>query len=749
MRASFRLDFEDNLSRGLANLKNGLSALRDVGRSLGLGKLERDDALRRLSSEAQNLVGHLRAIVTSADGASAAVSRMWARASKWGHKTFGAQSHIGALGAAAEGYSLFAPTEAYAGFNSQLRQIAIAKGLSGAAANAEISRLTKFVDKEALAGGQTSASVEAAYYGLQTGGAGTEKQVEEALSAHTRAATAYGIDPEAFTPVTLALMKNFHVFGEDLKRTLAAVGQAAKEGQMKVTDFANVLPQVAGQMNTHGMTGRQNANLSIAALQTIRTDVGEAGQAGTDFNYMLDTMYSKTGMQGFALTGRNTFAEQRARALMMKATGGYGGIDVSALIDNAAKQGIGPIDAVLGKLMEIKSKLNPHEFSNLLGAMFTNDEARKGWQALINHFDQFKAMRGQLNAVDASKVNTDFATAFADPEVKLRIMHERLVQLTRTVGAGFFPVFLALNGALSRFMELIDWMDAKMPGAKESVLLVVGGFLAFGAAIAAIGVVGPPFIAGLSLMGGALDLVWTALTFGVGVIEGILPAIGVVLEVLGGLIGVGTAVAGAIVVAVIAVAAAAYDIIANWSRFRGFFVEMWQGVEDLFMGFVEFLGGLFLGDMSMAGAGIVRIWTGVKELLGGIWGTLKQLFIDFITTIDGWTGGAIIGAFKAIAGAVGGVIDKIHEWIDLLKNSAVGHMLGFDTGTAAPNKPAALTDEAGHAMLPAPGAVNGNVKVTVGVDDNGRLVIKNAASDSKAVHVGTESIDVGQTLGRD
>jgi hypothetical protein len=756
------LSLEDKLTAGLNRFKQQFENLRDVGKSLSLGKLQNaGDVLRNLGREARELTGNLRGIVGVADRAYAAIKRV-------GSATFGKEGlggKVGAIGSAVAGVSVAAPIMQYASFEDQLRHIAITKGLSGAAADDEIKRLNRLIDREALAGSQSSQSVTEAYYGLQTGGAGTSSQVEEALAAHTRAATAYKIDPEAFTPVTLALMKNFKIFGDDLARSLAAVGQASKEGQLKVTDYASVLPQVAGPMNTYGLTGFENANLAIAAMQNIRTDVGEAGQAGTDYAEMLRSMYSNQGQKGFALEGKGSTGHgpgseigARARALMEKATGSRG-IDIYKLIDNGAKQGIGPVDVVLNKLTQIKSKLTTHEFSDLLNQMFSNQEALKGWQALLNHAEQFKALRAELNGINAAKVTTDYGTASSGPEAAVRRAEEGGTQVTRRVGEGFSSLLTPANAVLRGILATIDMLDDKLPGVGNGILMVAGAFLSLGAATGALGVAAPMFKAGWQLMKpmfsallSPVKMLWTGLSF---LAEGIAALLGVT-------VGAAAAIITAVVAIVAAIAGAAYDIIEHWERFRDFFAEMWAGIKDLFGGFTEFLFGVFTLDTSRIVGGLGRMWQGLGELLGGIWGTTKQLFLDFVSTLDGWTGGAVIKAFNAIRDSIGSVIDKIREWIELLKDGAIGRLLGL-SAAPAPN-PADSAHPAGAAAAAAAGAPGGSsfgdpsggsslmppakVDIGVSVDKDGRLVLTRATSDSPAVKVGGPDINPGPTLGR-
>jgi hypothetical protein len=149
------------------------------------------------------------------------------------------------------------------------------------------------------------------------------------------------------------------------------------------------------------------------------------------------------------------------------------------------------------------------------------------------------------------------------------------------------------------------------------------------------------------------------------------------VNVLAGVAGVSVGVAVAILAVVAVFAAAAYDVYANWADFAGFFAEMWQGIKDIFGGWLDFLAGVFTGDMGRAADGLKRVWHGLTEFFRGLWGTIKQLFNDLTATLDGWTGGAISATFHAIGDAVGFLVDKFHELVNIVENGALARAFSF------------------------------------------------------------------------
>ena len=513
MKAALVLTLDDKLSAGLKPMKDGLEKIKQIGKDLGLGKLENAaKPLERANAELRTMASELQTVSREIGAVQSRYARLGQSVRNAGNgigrglfgqhgvQNAGQGGGLVAAGAAVAGaVAIGAPIRKFADQEDALRHIVITSNLSGPDADAEIKRITKLTNREALEYSQSSKSIAEAYYGLLTGGAGKPAEVEEALRTHTRAATAYKISPEDFTPVTLTLMKNFKVTGEEMGKALAAVGQAAKEGQLKVPDYARSLPEVAGQFASHGMTGIGNANYAIAALQTIRQDAGEAGEAHTRLNELMNTMYSKSGQRAFMLEGRNDPAEKRDRALMRKATG-KDGLDVSGLIDAGAKRGLNPIETMVVKLQQIKAKLSEHEFSDLMAGLVTDQTAMKGWMSLVNHRDFFKELKARLDHIDPAQVDRDFNTAANGPAGGVRRVEEGATQIERRAGEGFSALLRPLDEALQGTIAWIGKLDEGNKGLVDNVLLVTGGMAGLGAALAAIGFLAPPIAAGAGLM---------------------------------------------------------------------------------------------------------------------------------------------------------------------------------------------------------------------------------------------------------
>ena len=496
LKAMLVLELKDQLTEGLNKITKLFDQLGSLGKKLSLGKLENgSDGLRKTGMEAETLVGHLRGVSNAADRAWSALRRMGEAPVRKIGQALGAQGAIGALGAAAQGYSLYAPVEKYADFENIARHSAITEGLSGAAANAESRRLMAMFQRDALASSQNSTAIAQAYQDLIQTGIKPE-QAEKLLPIHSRAATAYNISPEALGHAVFALSDSFKIDEGGMGGALAAMAMASKEGRFKVEDFSHFLPSIGGNMAKLGMTGRGSADTAFAALETVMKNSADPSAGATNFTDFMNYLTSPMAAHSFSLSSRGMAAPTKA----MLSKYGITGIDMPQLLANARNQGMDPITAVLGTLQKKLAGLPPDVMAEVLGAFFHNQQARDAALSLLMHSKDFLDMRAHLGAADAGLLDRDFATAVDAPRKKLDLLHETMGQLEVRVGQGFLPVMLRLNQAADALSNSLRLLDERFPGASDGILAVAGGVLAFGAVMGAIGFVTPSVTAGFNLL---------------------------------------------------------------------------------------------------------------------------------------------------------------------------------------------------------------------------------------------------------
>lgn len=246
------------------------------------------------------------------------------------------------------------------------------------------------------------------------------------------------------------------------------------------------------------------------------------------------------------------------------------------------------------------------------------------------------------------------------------------------------PVAPMLDGLLVRFAWLRDWVLAITGPVDESgeiwqrwgrlvgtslgrVVRVIGDWVAahpglaraLGYMIAGLGLIRlllTPVAAGLGLFTSAAGALGTA----VGVAaKALLWLRGVLLILTRALL------ANPIGLAVAAIAGAAYLIYRNWADVGPWFGRLWDNVKSYFLGFNEFLLGVFTLDFGRAWDGLKQMWSGATGFFQTIWDGIAGIFtaawtnyiapvLDKLGLLD-----PVKAAWQGLQDALGRVLDWI------------------------------------------------------------------------------------------
>lgn len=632
LTASFVLKLEDKLSAGLDRLMKLLERMNKLAGMLKLpgletagAKLDRvtdatgrlDRALDRTGRTAGRTGRSLSEMISSVESR---LGRLASRARGAFGGVFGAGRNlghsVGIIGAAAAGLALAGPIRQYAGYDVLLRQMAITQGLRGNAVAPEMARLDAFFREDALRTGQTSLSIAEAAQDLLRSGIAM-KTVLQLLPAHSMAATAYNISPEDLGQAVFALNTSFGIGEGDIKGALAALALAAKSGKFSVQDLSHFLPAIGGTMNLLGMSGRSNADMAFAALETVRMNTGDSGTAATNFGDLLRYMTSPTALRSFG--GYSRMMDPITRR--MYADGQLHRVDLEQVFASARAHGVNPLMAFMQVLRDQVKGQSPEQMGFTLGRLLHNQQTADAAKALIQHWDHFTALMLKLKAADADTITQDWITMFRSPAAQLRIFGELLGQITRRAGEGLVPMLQDVNGLLLRTVHALDQVDGA-GHAWVSLLIQAAGWITM--LLGVLGTLG--FVA--PVVANGFRLVWSLFKL-LGSAAAALWDIGETLVISLMLLGVPFEAAVALVVGLAAaVGAMVTDIVAHWDRFRDQFGEIWSGITGLFKGGYDILMGLATFDGARILRGLQGLKDGVVSVFTGIVGVVRQLFTD-------------------------------------------------------------------------------------------------------------------------
>ena len=681
-RASFVLALKDDLSAGLQKIIRETKQLRDLAKSLGFKPLEgAGDIVNRVDRDVVQLNRSLGATARQAEAATGAFRRMGAaelgrvreqaqqmqmgrRVSEQlgAGRTLGqvygpggipllsdrprfvpaevapssrlglrgrvgntladarqgigaASENIGLAGSAIAGISLMEPIRQAAEFDNVLTHIAITAGATGDQVRTKVAEMSKTYRDMALAVNQSSHDIAESAQFLITTGIG-EEMTNTLLPIIAKAATAYNTPMQDAVQGAFSIHEELGIAPQDMRGALSAAALAAKQGHFSFSDISAFLPSVAAQAATAGITGRSGLDSLLAALETSRRGAGSSGQAATNLQDFIGYINAPIGARAFAKSG----------------------IDLPGLLQNAEKQGVNPIEAVAAKLQELTRGMSSAQSATAMGKLFHNQEARIFIETLLREWQYYQDTKKKISGASDATIDEDFKKA-QNLTTRLRTLSEEAQQLNQKIGNGFSWVVPIGSALLAGVLSSMSWLDFHVPGVTDSVIGLTGGMLGLVTTMGVLGAAMGPVKAGFLLMRGpaaALANPWVAL-FAL-------------------------------------IAAAAYDMYANWDKFRTSFQQVGAGIQQM-----------------MAG----NFWNGTVQAWGAIWGKggiMEKLFGDFAAWVDSWSDG--------LATRLG---QSIHTMVEAGKTMLFG--------------PADDRDHAGRAKPQAPGAASPGTGAPTGRED--------------------------------
>ena len=693
LRAQFTLSLEDKLSAGLDKLLAKFDRLKALAGRLGMEKLAEAGAgierttgkIGQLDSKLQAVAGAAsratqairettfaaaagiklpqidagafgRSLQTAIEAEAPAASRsLWNRiasgaggASRRIREGFGRfNEHVGLMGGAIAGIGLEKPIRDAAELDRTLTSIAVTKGMSGAAAFAEVTRLRSFLTADSVASGQSVASLADAYQDLTRRGLSSDL-VERLLPTHSRAATTYGIEAGPLGAVVGSLASVDGGLGitdeGQVGRSIAALAYATHKGTFGMNDASRYLPSLAGAYKSIGMTGPDAANRMFADLETVTKGAADPSQAAINYTDMIQYMGSSFAAKLFKKQG----------------------IDLRKVYSDAAAAGQSPIDAFLGIIEKQTAGISDPMLKKMEAQKYLhNMQAGSGTMSLIQNQAYRQKLLDELREVGADKLGRDHDTVMARLGPQLMMRDAKIKALELRMGDGFSWTVPVESGMLGGVLVAMKWLDVHLPGVTTVLLGVLGGMLGLVSVTGLLGVAIGPVTAGFGLLAPLLRFVLNPL----GLLRSLLWTLLTPLVGIAGALGLPVILVEALALAFVG---AALLIYLHWDRFRQFFTDLWMGVMEAFGGAWEFIAGLLTGNWPRAVAGLQQLWSGLGAMAAAAWDIVKGVFLEFLTWVDGWTGGLgtkLASGITAAFGVVGGIIEQsIAGWTKALND---------------------------------------------------------------------------------
>lgn len=677
LTASFRLTLEDQLSNPLQKLMDKLNRLQAVVggvKATALDELQKRlqgaaggaDQMTRAAERTQSAVRGIgagaRAMGTefraATDQASAGLDSLQAKM----RAISAADIRRGVLNAAAPSSSINArptpPPSAIAGFRGSLNHFQEATENAGGRAFGAamtgfglVEPVERFAELDKQIRGQaidlgvpmnhldayvTQQRMRDYQIALSTG----QSSREVAGAAHYLALS--GLNQTTITRMMPAIARVAATYGADMSDVAATGFHAYESLGIGPRQLEMALAHTA-HAGTMGHVGFAEMAQLIPGLMT-QAGPHYQGQKGLD-KLLTYFVLARRGAAtaGEAATNLSSFLTHIFEPVNVKSFA-RDGIDLPKLLTNAQKTGIDPVFAVLTRVRGLIQGKDATQQSLILGKLFGRKEEAQFAQTLLKQYDEIAKFQAKLGGVGQSEIQGNFDKQMQGASAVMGRLKEQVDELSDRFAVGFVPVLRVVSGGIGLMVSGMNLLDHLMPGASSGVITVMGSLLALATVLGVIGAVAPVVGRGFQVLVATMRLVRVA-AVGLG---GPVVALGLVLV------------------------AAAADIILHWSRFQRFFVQMFDGLRKIFHG---------------------NVLAGLGEMFAGEFGLVRQLFVDLMHWIDGWTHGlgssilrGITTGWAVLVGGFDALLRQLESPFQNLERefagSMLGHLIGLGSGTA-------------------------------------------------------------------
>lgn len=413
---------------------------------------------------------------------------------------------IGIIGTAIAAISFMGPIREAAAFEQKLIDIAATQNLAGQQAFSAVADMKAQYETLALEIGQLSDTV-ASGAGQMIAAGVDPKLVDASIGSIGRAATAANAEFSDMAAVAQSMLQSLQLPADQLDDSLGALVVAGKEGAFELKDMARFFPTLTSQMAKFGVTGREAVNFLGAALQIARKGTADPAEAANNLKNFLSKILAPATIKNFKDAG----------------------VDIEAVMRDAATKGINPIEAVMQKIVKLtgvsggeigklmkKAKANGLEGAEALGFVREQLEQIHGAGALgelfsdmqvmdflipfLSNVDEFKRIKAEVAAATGAMIDGDFETQMQGLNRQLMIFQEIGAQAVREVGFAFGEWMPEINRNLMAALKWLRELDASTGGMVRQTIAWAGAGVLAAAAIGALALVLPVIGAGLSLL---------------------------------------------------------------------------------------------------------------------------------------------------------------------------------------------------------------------------------------------------------
>ncbi|WP_417436599.1 phage tail tape measure protein [Hoeflea sp.] len=412
--------------------------------------------------------------------------------------------NIGLVGTAIAAISFMGPINQAAAFQQQLLDIAGTANLAGDAAFDFVDQAKSKFEDLALLVGQYSDTI-ATGAGQMIAAGVNEDLVDASIGSIGRAATAANAEFSDMAAVATSLLQTLKLPAAGLDDALGGLVAAGKEGAFELKDMARYFPTLTSQMAKFGVTGREAVNFLGSALQIARKGTADPAEAANNLKNFLSKILAPQTIKKFAEAGVDIEAVMRdaatkginpVEAVMQKIVklSGVSGSEIEKLMKTAKDNGLEGADA-LGHVREQLEKIHG---AGALGDLFQDIQVMDFLIPFLGNVDEYKRIKDEVAKATGAIIDEDFETHMKGLNRQLITFKEIGKQGVREVGLAFGAWLPMINENLSAALKWMRELDKSTGGMVRQALTFAGGAVVVAAALGALGIVLPIIGAGFT-----------------------------------------------------------------------------------------------------------------------------------------------------------------------------------------------------------------------------------------------------------
>jgi len=284
--------------------------------------------------------------------------------------------------------------------------------------------------------------------------------VKQLMPSIANVAGAYRADMEDVAKTAFTAFDTLKVPAGEMAKAFDSLSNASKEGNFELKDMARYFPELAAMAKGVKLEGMEAINSIGAMLQISRKGAGTNEAAATNLGNFLSKILAPDSITNFAKKG----------------------VDIDAVVKDAIKNGINPVEAALQKI----AVLTKGGDEKLIGELFGDMQVKNFLRAMLQNLPEYQRIKG-ANAAARGTVDADKAKRDASFDGQITRAMVALERLSVVLGEALVP---ATTLAASIFEKLAGWaeaMNGAMPGTLSAVMGILAGLVALKIGAIAVG----------------------------------------------------------------------------------------------------------------------------------------------------------------------------------------------------------------------------------------------------------------------